>query len=188
MAIRIYIDQGHNPAAPNAGAEGNGLREQDITYRVGTELAALLRANGNFDVRLSRPTPETQLGSSNAGSLASRVSEANMWGADYFISIHTNAADSSQANGTEQLVFRTAGPAYRLAEAIGTSLSEATGLRNRGVVARPGLYVLRRTAMPAVLSELGFITNPTEAALMRDRPDLFAEGVYRGILNYLGLS
>ena len=83
---------------------------------------------------------------------------------------------------------RTVGDAYRLAEAIGENLSETTGLRNRGIIARPGLYVLRRTAMPAVLSEIGFITNPTEAALMRDRPALFAEGIYRGILSYLGLS
>jgi N-acetylmuramoyl-L-alanine amidase len=45
MAIKIYVDQGHNPENPNAGAEGNGLREQDITYRVGEDLAALLRAH-----------------------------------------------------------------------------------------------------------------------------------------------
>ena len=188
MAIRIYIDQGHNPDPPNTGAVGNGLREQDVTYQVGRELAALLRANGNFDVRLSRPTQDTQIGNSNASSLATRVSEANGWGADYFISIHTNAAENPQANGSEQLVYRTAGTAYRLAEEIGKSLSETTGLRNRGVIARPGLYVLRRTAMPAVLSEIGFITNPEEAALMRDNPGLFAEGIYRGILAFLGLS
>ena len=42
MAIKIYIDQGHNPNSPNAGAEGNGYREQDITYNVGTRLAELL--------------------------------------------------------------------------------------------------------------------------------------------------
>ena len=188
MAIRIYIDQGHNPEPPNTGAVGNGLREQDVTYRVGQELAALLRANGNFDVRLSRPTPDTQIGTSNASSLALRVADANTWGADYFISIHTNAADSPQANGTVPLVYRTVGTAYQRAEPSGESLSEVTGLRNRGVVARPGLYVLRRTAMPAVLSEIGFISNPTEAALMRDRPDLFAEGIYRGILAYLDLD
>ena len=187
MAIRIYIDQGHNPEPPNTGAVGNGLREQDVTYRVGEELAALLRANGNFEVRLSRPTPDTQIGNSNASSLSRRVQDANMWGADYFISIHTNAADSPQANGTEQLVYRTVGTAYELAERIGDSLSATTGLRNRGVIARPGLYVLRRTAMPAVLSEIGFITNPEEAALMRNDPALFAEGIYRGILSYLGL-
>ena len=187
MAIKIYIDQGHNPAPPNTGATGNGLFEQDISYAVGQELAALLRANGNFEVRLSRPTPETQLGTSNAGSLTARVQDANSWGADYFISIHTNAAENPAANGTEQLVYRTAGEAYRLALAISEQMEAVTGLRNRGVIARPGLYVLRRTTMPAVLSEIGFITNPGDAALMASRPDLFALGIYRGILQYLDL-
>lgn len=187
MAIRIYVDQGHNPQSPNTGAEGNGLREQDITYAVGQELAALLRQNGNFEVRLSRPTPTTQLGNSNAGSLVARVNGANSWGADYFISIHTNAAENPAANGSEQLVYRTAGVAYRLALSIAQELAATTGLRNRGVIARPGLYVLRRTQMPAVLSEIGFITNPSNAALMDSRPELFALGIYRGILDYLGL-
>ena len=187
MAIKIYIDQGHNPVSPNTGAVGNGLREQDITYRVGQELAALLRANGNFEVRLSRPTPETQLGTSNASSLAVRAQDANAWGADYFISIHTNAAESPAATGSEQLVYRTRGVAYDLALSIAAQMANTTGLRNRGVIARPGLYVLRRTAMPAVLSEIGFITNPGDAALMDTRPDLFAQGIYRGLLDYLNL-
>ena len=45
MAIRIFIDQGHNPSGPNTGAEGNGLIEQDITYTVGLYLAELLSAD-----------------------------------------------------------------------------------------------------------------------------------------------
>ena len=80
MAIKIYIDQGHNPSSPNAGAEGNGFVEQDITYDVGIILADLLRSNGNFDVRVSRPTPETSLGTSNSSSLRIRVDEANAFG------------------------------------------------------------------------------------------------------------
>ena len=65
MATKIYIDQGHNPQNPNAGAEGNGLQEQTITYRIGEALAALLRANPDFEVRLSRPSPDTILGTSS---------------------------------------------------------------------------------------------------------------------------
>ena len=94
MATKIYIDQGHNPENPNAGAEGNGLLEQDITYRVGQELATLLRADPRFEVRLSRPSPTTLLGTSNSTSLQARVQDANAWGADYFISIHTNASSN----------------------------------------------------------------------------------------------
>ena len=187
MAIKIYIDQGHNPVNPNAGAEGNGLREQNLVYRIGIELAGLLRSNGNFEVRLSRPTPETQLGDSKASSLSARVNEANAWGADYFISLHTNASSSPNAGGTEAYVFSIPSAAAELADDIVEEVSEYTGLRDRGVFTRSGLYVLRKTQMPATLIELGFISNPEEAALMRDRPDLFARGIYEGLLDYTGV-
>ena len=184
MAIKIYIDQGHNPQNPNAGAEGNGLREQDIVFRVGTELAELLRRNGNFDVRLSRPSADTQIGTSNSTSLRLRVADANEWGADYFISIHTNAAESPAASGSEAFAFSKPSVAYSLGEDILDGLNEVTGLRNRGMAVRTNLYVLRKTTMPSVLVELGFITNPSDAELMNTRPDLFARGIYEGIVRY----
>lgn len=188
MAIKIYIDQGHNPANPNAGAEGNGLREQDIVYTIGQELAALLRENGNFEVRLSRPTPTTQIGTSNSTSLRLRVAEANEWGADYFISLHTNASDNAAATGSEAFAFSRPSRAFTLAGDILEGLNRTTGLRNRGAQVRTNLYVLRKTTMPAVLVELGFITNPGDALLMSTQPQLFAEGIYQGILSFLSLT
>ena len=185
MATKIYIDQGHNPENPNAGAEGNGLQEQTITYRVGQALAELLRANPDFEVRLSRPTPTTSLGTSNSTSLAARVNDANAWGADYFISIHTNSSDIPEATGVEAFAYSAPSRAFSLGEDIVESLSEATGLRDRGMKIRPSLYVLRRTNMPAVLVEIGFISNPSDAALMDSDPALFARGIYNGILEYL---
>ena len=186
MAIKIYIDQGHNPENPNAGAEGNGLREQDITYRVGKALGDLLRADGRFEVRESRPTPTTSLGTTNTTSLQARVRDANTWGADYFISIHTNSAADPSANGSEAFSYASGTAGYRLGSDILTAMTNATGLRNRGMKVRPGLYVLRKTAMPAVLVELGFITNPSDAELMNNNPNLFARGMYNGILKYFG--
>lgn len=188
MAIKIYIDQGHNPSPPNTGAEGNGYREQDITYEIGARLADLLRQNPNFDVRLSRPTRQTQLGTSNASSLRARVNEANRWGADYFISIHTNASVSPNAVGTEVLVYQNMTQASALAEDILEEIVSASGFPNRGVKQRPGLYVLRKTNMPAVLIETGFISNPQEANLMANNPSLFARAIYNGILDFLSLS
>ncbi len=188
MAIKIYIDQGHNPTNPNAGAEGNGLREQDLTYRIGVELASLINANPDLEARLSRPTSETQLGTSNTSSLAARVNDANSWGADYFISLHANASSASSASGIEGYVYSRNSPAEELSEDIVENLSEATGLRNRGVFVRPSLYVLRRTAMPATLIELGYITNANDARLMNENPGLFARGIYNGILEFLNLD
>lgn len=183
---KIYIDQGHNPVNPNAGAEANGYREQDLVYRIGVETADILRRAGQ-EVRLSRPTPETQLGTSNASSLAARVGDANSWGADYFVSLHANASDITSASGSEAFVFSLGGVAEELADSILTSLSATVGSPNRGVFARPTLYVLRRTQMPATLVELGFITNPEEAALMANAPRLYAEGVADGILELIYL-
>ena len=188
MAIKIYVDQGHNPQNPNAGAEGSGLREQDIVFRVGIELAELLRQNPDFEVRLSRPTAETQIGTSNAESLRLRVADANQWGADWYISLHTNASEQASATGSEAFVFSLGTPAAALATDMLAALQEETGLRNRGVFSRPSLYVLKRTTMPAVLMELGFISNPRDARLMNESPSLFARGLYNGIVAYTGLA
>lgn len=188
MAIKVYVDQGHNPKSPNSGAEGNGYREQDISYAVGVELYNLLIRNPNYTARLSRPTPQSSVGTSNSSSLSLRVSDANNWGADVFVSIHTNASSAESASGSEALVYSEQTPAYRIGEDILTALNRQTGLRNRGVKIRPGLYVLRRTKMPAVIVELGFITNLSDAELMVNRPDLFARGIYDGLNRYYGFQ
>ena len=189
MKIKVYIDQGHNPRDFNTGAEGNGLFEQDITYDIGIRLYNLMRQNPAFDVRLSRPNEGTILGTTNSSSLTARVRDANAWGADIFLSLHTNAATSSAANGSEALIYaNTSTIARELAEDILDEMTDLTGLRTRGVIERPGLYVLRRTNMPAVLVEMGFITNPNDAYLMANSPDLFAEGIYRGFLEYYDLQ
>ena len=185
---KIYIDQGHNPSGFNTGAEGNGLREQDITYEVGRRLASLLRQSGNWDVRLSRNTPDEVLGSSNASSLRTRVNEANSWGADYFISVHTNGSTDPSARGIEAYAYSRPSRAFSLGEDIVDNLVEATGFPKRGMFVRPGLYVLKKTSMPAVLVEIGFISKSGEAAVMRDNPGLFARGIYNGIVEYTGIS
>ena len=187
MAIRIFIDQGHNPSGPNTGAEGNGLREQDVNFIVGVYLADLLRADPRFEVRLSRNSPDEILGTSNASSLAARVRMANSWPADYFISLHCNASTVTTASGSEAYVYSVGSAAYYLGEQILAGLNYATGLPNRGVRTNPILYVLRRTRMPAVLVEMGYLTNPYDAALLSSDPQSFARGIYSGILDYLNI-
>ena len=90
-------------------------------------------------------------------------------------------------SGVEAYSYARDTVAFRLGEDIVDNLVDATGLRNRGMKVRPGLYVLKKTNMPAVLVEIGFISNPRDAALMRDNPELFAQGIYNGIVEFTGL-
>lgn len=182
--IKIFIDQGHNPRNPNSGAEGNGLQEADLTYKIGIRLRDLLNSNPDFSSVTSRNTPDEILGTSNATSLAARTAAANEWGADYFISLHCNASEITTATGSEGYVYSLSSPAYQLAQSILTGLYNITGTVSRGVFARPTLYVLRKTAMPATLIEMGFITNPGEAAQMNNDPVSYATGIYNGIVSY----
>lgn len=186
--IKVYIDQGHNPQGVNAGAEGFGYREQDITYAVGTYLAEILREDGRFDVRTSRNTPEESLGTSNATSLAARVNGANSWGADYFISIHCNANVNPAVNGTEVYVYREGSVAAELARQVLDAIVQRMGTKDNGVRVNPSLYVLRRTQMPAILVELAYITNEQDVQKLVNDPYGFAYGIYTGILRYLGLQ
>ena len=189
MAIKIFIDQGHNPRDFNTGAEGNNFREQDITFRIGVLLNDLFNSNPEFTSMLSRPTAETILGFSNASALRARVDMANNWNADLFLSLHTNASVISAASGAECLIYdNSATEAREVSLDILEQLTLITGLKNRGIVERPGLYVLRKTEMPAVVVEMGFISNTQDAELMAYSPNLFAEGIYRGVLQYYGFS
>lgn len=189
MAIKVYVDQGHNPRGFNTGAEGNGFFEQDITYEIGKILYDYLVSDPNFEVRLSRPTEDTVLGTNNSTSLSERVREANSWGADALVSLHTNASENPSATGSEGLIYNnSATVAKGIATDILYELNLVTGLRNRGIIERPGLYILRRSRMPAMIIELGFISNPYDAELMVYSPNLFALGVYRGLRRYYGLS
>ncbi|WP_230399757.1 N-acetylmuramoyl-L-alanine amidase family protein [Novisyntrophococcus fermenticellae] len=187
MAIKIFVDQGHNPSGFNAGAEGFGYREQDITYMVGIFLANILSNDPRFEVRVSRPTPETVLGTSNATSLRERVYMANSWPADYFISIHVNSNPNPEINGSEVYVYDLDSPAAELAEQVLLEIVRRTGTKNNGVRVNSALYVLRRTQMPSILVELGYISNYDDVQKLVNDQYQFAYGIYVGLLNYLGL-
>lgn len=187
MPIKIFIDQGHNPMNPNAGAEAFGLREQDINYEVGVRLADLLNANPNFEARLSRNSPTEQLGTSTATSLAARTNAANEWGASSFISLHANSNPDPSVTGIEAYVYDLESDSYPLAVQILEGLSNMTGQRNRGVFERPSLFVLRNTAIPALLLEMGYLTNYQEAQMLATDPQTTARGIYNGILSYYGV-
>lgn len=186
--IKIYIDQGHNPTSyDNAGATGNGLYEQDLTFTIGILLAELLKEDGRFEVCLSRPTADTVLGTDNDSSLDARINGAKNFGADYFISLHVNSYEAASANGIEVYVANQNSVSYDFGSALLKGLISSTNLYNRGMKLGPELRVLKNATMPAALLEMGFIINSSDAALLSQSPELFAQGIYNGILDYFDL-
>ncbi len=188
MAIKIFIDQGHNPTGShNTGAVANGLYEQDITFQVGIYLANLLNNDSRFDARVSRPTPTTVLGTNSTTSLAERVRMANEWPANYFISIHCNSNPNPAINGTEIYIYKYLTQAHWLAQHVMNGITQIAGTKNNGIFERPSLYVLRNTKMPAILVELAYLTNSSDAQKLRNQYQ-FAYGIYLGILRYFGFA
>lgn len=186
MPIKIFIDQGHNPGTINAGAQANGLMEAEVTYQTGIYLKELLQTDCRFEVRLSRNSANEVLGSDIRSSLETRVTMANTWPADYFISIHANYNPNPSLDGTEVYIFSFRSVAAQLAEDVLEGVVEVAKTRNNGVRVNPLLFVLRATTMPAILVELGYLTNVDDANKMKEDLFLFALGIYVGILRYFG--
>ncbi|MFP3155870.1 N-acetylmuramoyl-L-alanine amidase [Lachnospiraceae bacterium ZAX-1] len=188
MAIKIYIDQGHNPGAVNAGASVPELEEQEVNYNVGTMLAGLLNHDERFKVRTSRTSPTYVVGYNTTSSLTTRVAEANAWPADYFVSVHANANTNPAVNGAEAYVYSTGTQAQYLAEHILERIVQIVGIRNNAVRTNPSLYVLRKTTMPAVLVELGYLTNSSDLLYLLNDQEEYAYAIYLGLLDYFGLQ
>ncbi len=171
MAL-VVLDAGHG--GENPGAIYNGRQEKDDTLALTLEIGRILEANG-VDVYYTRDTDvfETPL---------QKAQEANRTGADYFVSIHRNSSPiPNQYTGIETLVFNRYGEAARLAYNINDEL-EDIGFENQGVNERTNLAVLRRTQMPAVLVEVGFINTDADNALFDAEFNDIAEAIADGIL------
>ena len=95
--------------------------------------------------------------------LEDRAKTANEKRADLFLSIHANATTNSTASGVECHIYGTDGESDSLAVEICKEIAGRLGAKNRGVKVNPGLCVLNSTVMPAVLVELGFLSNAEEA-------------------------
>ena len=150
---RIAIDAGHGGRDP--GAVNGIYKEADIALQIALRLGSLLEKNGNEVVYTRKDDTFIEL--------YDRCKIANTTGCDCFVSIHLNSADNKQAHGTETLVYGASSEgACKLAEIVNRNIVSSTKFRDRGVKYRPELCVLRRTIMPAILVETGFISNDEE--------------------------
>lgn len=160
-AQRIVIDAGHGGSDP--GGVGTGMQEKNIVLDVSKRFKALLDADtadtgggGKWTSLMTRSTDVFV-------SLAGRSAYSNNQNADRFMSIHSNAFSNTTANGTETFSYAEGGTSSALRNLVQAEMIAAWKLTNRGN--KVGNYaVLRETAAPAVLHELAFITNATDAA------------------------
>ncbi|MDD3361987.1 MAG: N-acetylmuramoyl-L-alanine amidase [Hespellia sp.] len=177
MPVSIMLDAGHGGRDP--GAVYHGRQEKDDTLKLVLAIGQILQESG-IDVQYTRTTDiyETPF---------QKATEANQAGVDYFVSIHRNSFPTANtASGVETLVYNDSGIKVEMAENINEQL-EQIGFKNLGVKVRPNLIVLKRTKMPAVLVEVGFINNDADNALFDSRFDEIAQAIADGILETLNM-
>lgn len=169
---KIIIDAGHGGVEP--GATYQGRQEKNDTLRLALAVGQILSRAG-MDVVYTRVTDVYQ-------TPFEKAQIANNSGADYFISIHRNAMPvPGTASGAETLVYENSGVPALLAANINEELEDA-GFANLGTIERPGLIVFRRTQMPAVLVEAGFIDNETDNQFFDQNFEKIAQAIADGIL------
>lgn len=177
-ATVVAIDPGHGGADP--GAVGiNGLQEKIAVLSISTQVAQQLRRKG-INAVLTRV-------SDREIDLPPRVATAARVKADLFVSIHANSISLSRPdiNGLETYYYASA-QGYRLARAIHNRILKNTDMQDRGV-RQARFYVLRRTKMPSVLVETGFVTGAKDAARLSSpaRRTELAEAIAQGIVDYI---
>ena len=178
MPISIMLDAGHG--GRDTGSVFNGSQEKEDTLELTLAIGEILQNNG-IDVEYTRTTDVYE-------SPYQKALEANEAGVDYFISIHRNSFPRpNEVNGVESLVYNKQGVKYEMAQNINAQL-ETVGFVNLGVQARPNLVVLRRTQMPAVLVEVGFINSDVDNQLFDANFDDIARAIADGILDTLNNS
>lgn len=161
--LTVLIDPGHGGKDPGARAK-DGTNEKDLNLDVALRLNRILKDIG-FNTMMTR-------NSDKYVDLASRSGMANNNYVDFFMSIHFNAFTST-AKGIETLYYpNEITDEYtidnkKMASLFHNEIIDALKRPSRGITPRPGLHVLNKTKMPAILAELGFITNPEEFAQIK---------------------
>lgn len=174
----IALDAGHGGSDP--GAVYNNRQEKDDNLRLAQAVGKILEGRG-IDVVYTRSNDiyETPY---------KKAMDANAAGADYFVSFHRNSSNTpGSGSGAQVLIFSEGGIKEVLANNIQNNLV-GLGFNDLGVVERPNLVVLKRTKMPAVLIETGFINNEADNEKFDAQFDAIANAIANGIFQSTGYN
>ena len=178
MPVTVMLDAGHGGVNPGAVYEGR--QEKDDALALVLALGPILQNNG-IDVLYTRTTDVYQ-------TPLQKAELANEADVDYFVSIHRNSfPEDNVVSGVESLVYDLSGVKYEMAQNINAQL-ETVGFVDLGVKARPNLIVLRRTKMPAVLVEAGFINSDTDNMLFDANFQAIAQAIADGIIETIAVQ
>jgi N-acetylmuramoyl-L-alanine amidase len=171
MATRILVDAGHGGYDNGASFEGRLEKEDNLrlALKVGQDLADL-----GYEVYFTRDSDVYQ-------SPTEKAQIANDAAADFFVSIHRNSSETpNQYNGVQTLIFDDSGIKAQMARNVDAQLAKI-GFKDLGISVRPNLTVLKRTNMPAILVEAGFLNSDVDNALFDDNLDAIAQAIADGI-------
>lgn len=184
---RITIDPGHGGSDPGAiGPRGN--KEKTSTLLIANYLKSYLTSAGAL-VSMTRTTDKDVYGryASAKNELQARVDVSTRNRADAFVSIHHNANNNRSIGGIATYYYPKSGYDYKLGRAIQNKMAAASKLRNMGTQ-QANFYVIKRSYMPAVLLEVGFLSNYREEQLISSAwfQKTIAKAVFNGLKEYFG--
>lgn len=182
--LLVVLDAGHggkDPGALGSDEEGNIIvKEKDANLTIANKVAAILKERG-IKYKQTRST-DVYL------ALQEITDYANNLDADLFVSVHNNAVENTEISGTMVLYNEDGTDIYgidgkTIATFIKNEVVNNVDITDRGIVSRPGLWVLRKTIMPAVLIECAFVTNEYDRSLLMDEDvlDMYALSIADGI-------
>lgn len=172
---KVILDAGHG--GYDGGASYNGRLEKNDNLAIALAVGEELRQNG-IEVGYTRTMDVYDSPNEKA-----RI--ANAQGADLFVSIHRNSSPNPNTySGVETLLYEESGLRREVGEAINEELSKV-GFSNLGLNVRKDLAVLRRTQMPAVLVEVGFINTEADNQRLDSNFDAVARAIANGITRTL---
>lgn len=169
---KIYLSPSEQP--DNRYAYGN-TNEKTVCREIAAYAEKALKRNG-FDVI-----------NATATTLSVRCAEADKWGADLYIPIHTNAFNN-KVSGTRMFCYRLEGEGYKACKAIYNVLAPLTPGTSESITAQPGLYEVKTPKAPTVYIEVDFHDVPDIAKWIIKHTEEIGEAICRGICIHYGVT
>ncbi len=186
----VVVDAGHGGVDPGkVGA--SGILEKDVNLAIAQKLQARLTEDGvtvvmtrEEDVGLYSETATNK----KREDMAARVRIISEAEPELVVSIHQNSFPDASCKGAQVFYYKDSEESKRLAELLQRKFPEVLGDGNtRQAKANSDYYLLRKTACPIVIAECGFLSSPTEEALLAapEYQEMVADVLYQGIKQYL---